>query len=124
MLGPDFTILAAELEVDRREQILLPQREDDLGRRRLMTLVFRLRRIVFVPHPAPPVPPGLTAYLREVRHLPPGAIDDEMQLTVEVVVQRERDGALLVGDEVDGAVRPADPRGDLGRVGDGRRETD
>ena len=123
VLRPDLAILPAELEVDRGQQTLIAQCEDNFRRRRFVPLGRHVER-VFLPRLPAKCPPHLAADFGEVRHLPACPVDDEIQRTVEEVIERERHGAFIVGHQCDGAMCAADPGGDFARIGDGRGETD
>ena len=124
MLRPDLAVLAAELEVDRGQQC--PDRRSartisvGVGSSRSGGMSSAssshdwpryVRRI------SPPTSGKSATCL-------PGPVDDEMQRAIEEVIEGERHGALIVGDQGDRAVRAADPGGDLPRIGDGRGEAD
>ncbi len=125
-LGVGLAVVAAEQEVDGREQVLCSEGVHDLPWLRLV----QLRRLALgeAATVGAGVPPGLLAQLAagagEVPHQGTSVVHRLVELAVDKVVERKRNRPLLVGDEADGAVGAGDPGGDLIGVGDGGREAD
>src|SRR5688500_14747740 len=112
-LGKCLTIIPAEQKVDRRQHVLRRESIDDLAGLRLVHLRSTALGTSFGEAATGRLAAQLAARMGEVADFGPGVVDDEIELAVDEVVQRQRHGPLGVSDETNRPVRAADPGRDL-----------